>query len=360
MRASHMTEFGAPDVLKAVDIAEPACGPKDVLIKVGGCGVDRHDLAVRSGLMRRKTSSYRQGLADEKRDIEPPLVLGLEVAGEIVEVGSEVRGLSVGDEVATLPRTNHCGACYDCKIGREESCAYVEFLGHDVDGGYAEYVRVQYDSVETFSGLDHRDASLAGACVGTVVRAVRDIGGLRGGETVLITGAGGGLGIHAVQLASAFGARVLAATSTSSKAEAIADAGADEVVAYERDEGFIPRVKELTGGVGVDLVVDTVGTPVFEDCARVLSQYGRYVIAGDVTGGKVELRPALLFLRRMSIHGSYSPGRSHLRTALRLMERGKIRPVISKTLPFEEASLAHRTIEENDPLGRIVLTPERP
>lgn len=347
---------GGPEVLHVEDYPDPACGDRDVVIRVEACGIDYHDIVVRQGLMRRKTRSYRGTLGDSTPDIEFPLVPGLEIAGEVVEAGPDVKGLRVGQRVATLPRTNHCGACLYCKSGRDENCPYVDFLGHDVDGGYAEYVRVQYDSVSPVpDGTDPLAASLAGACIGTVVRAVYDIGRVRPGERVLVTGAGGGLGSHAVQLAKIAGAEVIAATSSPKKAAQIGKLGADHVVTYQRGEDFGKEVRHVTKGAGVDVVIDTVGSAVFRSLWSAVADYARIVLVGELGSGSVELRPALVFLRRLQILGSYSPGLPHLTTALRLLGRGQITPVIGPTFGLHDADKAHHTVEDESPFGRVVL-----
>lgn len=357
MKAALIRHFGGPEVIEIEDIAEPKPNARDVLIKVAACGIDYHDLVTRSGVMRKKTRAYRGAASSTSADIEFPLVLGLEISGEVVAVGEEVKEIQVGDRVATLPRTHHCGGCLYCRTGREENCPYAEFLGHDVDGGYAEYVTVQYDSVVRVpDNVGLVEASLAGACIGTVVRAVYDIGDVRPGESVLVTGAGGGLGSHAVQLAKAAGAEVLAATSSKDKVPVIRDLGADHVLLYDRSEGFGDMALEVTKGRGVDVVIDTVGSAVFKSIWRAVADYGRLVFVGEVGSGKVELRPALIFLKRVQLLGSYSPGLSHLHRALRLMELDQIRPVIARQLPFVEAAEGHRHVEEDSPLGRVVLT----
>ena len=357
MKAIVMRDFGGPEVLQLEnDYPDPECGPRDVVIRVEACGVDYHDIVVRQGLMRRKTRSYRGTLTEGSSDIEFPLVPGLEIAGTIVERGHDVKDLEPGQRVATLPRTNHCGACLPCKSGREESCPYLEFLGHDVDGGYAEYVRVQYDSVCAVpDGVDSLAASLAGACIGTVVRAVFDIGRVRPGERVLVTGAGGGLGTHAIQLARIAGAEVFAATSNATKTETLRQLGADHVVTYQRGNDFGKEVRELTGGRGVDVVIDTVGAAVFKSAWAAIADYGRLVLVGELGSEKIELRPALVFLRRLSILGSYSPGAVHLAKALHLLGRQQLSSVIGPVLPVADAEAAHRRVETESPLGRVVL-----
>ena len=358
MKAIVMREFGGPEVLRLeTGHPYPACGIRDVIIRVDACGVDYHDIVVRQGLMRRKTRSYRGTLDNSTPDIEFPLVPGLEIAGTIVEMGKEVNRLHLGQRVATLPRTNHCGACANCKTGREESCPYSEFLGHDVDGGYAEFVRVQYDSVVGVpDNVDSLAASLAGACIGTMVRAVYDVGRVRAGESVLITGAGGGLGSHAVQLASVAGAEVFAATSSPAKADQLHALGADHVVVYQRGGDFGAHTRELTQGAGVDVVIDTVGSAVFNSVWKAVGDYGRIVLAGEVGSGKVEVRPALVFLRRLQILGSYSPGATHLASALKLLGREKISAVVGPVLPLHQAGKAHAMMETESPYGRVVLS----
>lgn len=360
MQAVQMTAFGGPEVLKLATVPVPRPGPGDVLLKVSACGIDRKDLLVRNGTIRKRSAGYRAAASDARSDIELPLILGAEISGTVVEVGSQVRGFKVGDRVASLPRRGHCGVCLYCHTGRSESCESAWFMGQDADGAYAEYVLVGPDGlIRVPDGVDMVEASLAAACIGTMVRAVRDVANIRVGESVLITGASGGLGVHGVQLARLAGAFVIAIASSEKKAKVLRELGADEVVVAAHGEDWSDRVVKITGGRGVDVGIDIIGAATMRYVMRSMALYGRLVIVGEVSGGTVDLRPAIVLLRRLQILSSYAPGITHMATALQLMQRRQIRTVLDSRQPLAQAAASHARMEgSGDVTGRIVLVPD--
>jgi acryloyl-coenzyme A reductase len=359
MQAVRMTAFGGPEVLDTVRIAVPEPGPGDILLQVSACGIDRKDLLVRNGTIRKKSAGYRAAAGDTRADIDLPLTLGAEIAGTIVAIGSTVRGFAVGERVASLPRRGHCGTCIYCHTGRSESCASAWFVGQDAHGGYAEYVLVGPDSLcRVPDGVDMVEASMSAACIGTMVRAVRDVGQVRLGETVLITGASGGLGVHGVQLAKLAGGFVIAIAASESKARRLRELGADEVIVAPHGEDWSARVVALTGGRGVDVGIDIIGAAAMPFVIRSMALYGRVITVGEVGSGTFALRPAIVLLRRLQILSSYAPGVTHMATALQLLERRQIRAVIDARLPLSEAGAAHARMEGGgEVFGRIVLVP---
>lgn len=359
MQAVQMHAFGGPEVLKAGEIAIPRPGPGDVLLKVAACGIDRKDLLVRDGTIRKKSAGYRAAAGDARTDIDLPLTLGAEIAGTIVEVGAQVRGFKAGDRVASLPRRGHCGVCLYCHTGRSESCASAWFIGQDANGGYAQYVLVGPDSLYPVpQSVDLVEASMSAACIGTMVRAVRDVANVRTGETVLITGASGGLGVHGVQLARLAGAFVIAIASSEKKAQLLRSLGADEVVVAGHGEDWSEKVLRITGGRGVDVGIDIIGAAAIRFVMRSMALYGRLVIVGEVGSGTVEIRPAIVLLRRLQILSSYAPGVTHMAAALQLLERRAIRAVIDSRQPLAEAATSHARMQGGgEVIGRIVLVP---
>ncbi len=307
-----------------------------------------HDVVVRNGTLR--------------SGVELPVILGHEVAGTVAAIGQGVRGIAVGDRVATTQRSHVCGGCRYCRTGREPLCAEALLIGdRGLNGGYAEYATYDADStVPMPDGLDFGPASVAACAVGTAYHAVVAIGRVTPADTVLITGASGGVGLHAVQIARAAGATVLAASTSPDRATALRDAGARHVVAHKRGEDFSAQVRELTGGEGVDVVIDTVGTPVWGPTRRSLANGARLVMVGQLTGDFVPFNPAQLFLRGISLLSSTSVTREELRRCLKLLADGTIRAMVDETLPLEHAAEAHRRLEAGEPLGRLTLSPVQP
>ena len=345
MKAVVVNKAGGLDALAYTDIPDPQPQGHELVLKVHSCGVCFHDVLTRNGTL--------------KAGVRLPCVLGHEVAGTVVELGAQVKGFKVGDRVATTQRSYICGHCRFCRSGFEPLCAQRVFLG-DVGlvGGYAQYLAISSDCIaQVPDGVDLDHAAVAACAVGTVLNAVRDVGRVQMGETVLITGAGGGLGLHAIQLARLAGARVLAQTTSADKVELIRKMGAHEVVLHKRGEPFAPLVRDMTQGQGADVIIDNVGTVLFEDMRKSLAIQGRWLMIGQLTGDFVPFNPAQFFLKNQSLLSVTSTSRTQLEDVLTLMQRGQVTPVIERKLPLSEVAQAHQAVEAGRTTGRWLLSP---
>ena len=345
MKAVVVNKAGGLDALTYTDIPDPQPQGHELVLKVHSCGVCFHDVLTRNGTL--------------KAGVRLPCVLGHEVAGTVVELGAQVKGFKLGDRVATTQRSYICGHCRFCRSGFEPLCAQRVFLG-DVGlvGGYAQYLAISSDCIaQVPDGVDLDHAAVAACAVGTVLNAVRDVGRVQMGETVLITGAGGGLGLHAIQLARLAGARVLAQTTSADKVELIRKMGAHEVVLHKRGEPFAPLVRDMTQGQGADVIIDNVGTVLFEDMRKSLAIQGRWLMIGQLTGDFVPFNPAQFFLKNQSLLSVTSTSRTQLEDVLTLMQRGQVTPVIERKLPLSEAAQAHQAVEAGRTTGRWLLSP---
>jgi acryloyl-coenzyme A reductase len=345
MRAVVAERTGPPEVLRVTDVMPREPGPWEIRVAVAACGVCFHDVVVRNG-------TYRRGVG-------MPVILGHEVAGRVEKLGSEVRGLQPGDLVATTTYSHVCGDCRHCRGGHETSCPDRVFLGDaGLNGGYAELVCVDADMTQEIpAGVSSEEASIVACTIGTELNAVREVGRVQLGERVLVTGAGGGLGLHGVQLCRLAGAFVIAVTTSEAKAARIREAGADEVIVVARGGDFSAEVRRLTNGRGVDAAIDNVGSPVFESMRRSMADDGRIVLVGQVTGDFLSLNPAQLFLRNISILSAKGVSRAQLADALDLVARRRIRPVVEDVCRLEDAVEAHRRVEAGLSTGRLVLSP---
>lgn len=345
MKALVVHQPGGTDVLKMEQVPDPTPGPKDVVIKVDACGVCYHDIVTRNGTL--------------KSGVKMPCILGHEISGTVVEVGRDVRSFRTGDRVATAQRYHICGACRFCRTGRETLCPDRKFTGdYGMVGGYAEYVAIEDDNVALVpDGVALQDAAIVACAIGTILNAIREVGHLQPGESALVTGAGGGLGLHAVQLARAAGAYVVAQTTSPEKADRIRELGAHEVIVHARGEDFSAAVKKATGGQGVDVAIDNVGSQLFEPIRRSMGIGGRWILIGQLSGQFVPFNPAQLFLKNVSMLSATSTTRKQLEDCLALVARGAVKPIVSMTLPLEEAAQAHRLMEAGKAVGRIVLRP---
>ncbi|MBS0532376.1 MAG: alcohol dehydrogenase catalytic domain-containing protein [Proteobacteria bacterium] len=345
MRAVIAERTGPPEVLRVTELAAREPGPREIRIAVAACGVCFHDVVARNG-------TYRRG-------VEMPVILGHEVAGTVESLGSEVRGLQRGDLVATTTYSHLCGQCRHCRGGHETSCPERVFLGDaGLNGGYAELVCVDADAVQRIpAGVSMEEASIVACTVGTELNAVRDVGRVQLGDRVLVTGAGGGLGLHGIQLCRLAGAFTIAVTTSAAKAARIRDAGADEVIVADKGGDFSGEVRRLTNGHGADVAIDNVGSPVFGAVRRSMADDGRMVLVGQVTGDFIFINPAQLFLRNVSILSAKGVSRAQLADALDLVARQRIRPAVEDVCPLEQAAEAHRRVEAGLSTGRLVLSP---
>jgi acryloyl-coenzyme A reductase len=346
MRALVLREPGNLDsALICETVADPVPGPRDVVIRVACCGVCAHDVAVCAGTLR--------------AGIVLPCVPGHEIAGIVVAIGSTVTQFAVGDRVAATQRESVCGQCRFCRSGREPLCAEQVFLGDTrLNGGYAELVAVEADNVvHVPDGVSLDQAAIAACAIGTMLHAVRAVGRIAPGDIVMVTGAGGGLGMHGVQLAKRAGGRVIAQTTSAAKVEALRELGADAVVLAVRGGDFSGDVKALTDGQGVDCVLDTVGTPVFAPTRRSLARGGRWVLVGQLTGEFVPFNPAQLFLKGISMLSATSTTREELRLSLQLLRHGDIRAMLGPRFALSRANEALALVQSGAVAGRVLLMP---
>ena len=336
---------GTPPRLSVVDLPVPRPVQGEALVRVAACGFCHHDLSVMDGTLR--------------RGVAPGVVLGHEISGVVEEVGQDVSRVQPGDRVVSL-LTNACGTCDRCYSGREHRCRNGEGIGHGRNGGFAEYVALsQHSLVRLPAFLDLTSASLLACPAGVALQALSAVD-VSAGDTVVITGAGGGLGVHAVQLAAALGARPIAVTSSSGKASVLYHNGADDVIeSGGPDSGleFWQVVLALTADEGADVVIDTVGTPTLRSSVRSLSQYGRLALLGEV-GGEGNLRgfiPEIVF-RDARLTGVSGVSRETLEHTIALATEGKLRPVLQRVMQLEEAEQAFDLVASRSVLGRIALT----
>lgn len=338
MWAVVATAPGPPDVLALREMEPPDRPDGGVLIDVEACGVCGHDLLNRAGVFPQTTF---------------PIVLGHEIAGRVVSC-DEGSGFHPGDRVVSI-QNQPCGRCGECRSRHENRCqSGAGFLGGDTPGGYAEQtVCTEPALVGVPEELDAVRASVVACGIGTALHALRR-GGVQAGDTVLVTGAGGGVGIHAVQLGAHLGARVIAVTTSPRKARAIEEAGAQEVVVVA-GSGFSTTVRKRTGGAGVDVVVETTGSPTFGDSMRSVASGGTVVLVGNVTGDDLRVKAGRAILKEVSIVAALGCTPAELAESLQLVSAGDVTPTIGDVIPLAEAARAHRLLEDRQVTGRVVL-----
>jgi NADPH2:quinone reductase len=315
MKAVYVMETGAPDVLRYGDLPEPVLGPNDVLIRVRACSLNRLDVFTREG--------------SHGTRINPPHVLGGDVAGEVVRMGEGVEGPQAGDKVIANGRGG-----------------YVEFALARGDRVYPLPARCTFDEGATLP--------VAGL---TAWQMVMNRARVRPGEAVLITAAGSGVSTFAIQLCRTLGARVITTASSEEKLEKARALGAEAGINYTRDD-ILERVRAFTDGEGVDVVLEHVGTPVWNACFESLRPGGRFVTCGVTAGHRVELHLGRVFSRGLSIMGVGRGSADDMHAFLKVVGRGNVHGVVYRIFPLAEAAEAHRLMEASSFFGKLVLNPE--
>jgi NADPH:quinone reductase-like Zn-dependent oxidoreductase len=342
MRAIVFERHGGPEVLELRDVPEPALRPEEVRVEVKACGINHLDLWVRRGL---------PGLV-----VEMPHILGSDVAGMAAEVGAAVRHVKPGDRLLVLP-TLSCGLCPACLAGDDNLCRHHDVLGRRRDGGYAERVAVPgANCLPCPEELPWEQAAAVPLVFLTAWHMLVGRARVRPGEDVLVVGASGGVGSAAVQIAKLHGARVIATAGSAERGRRARELGADEVIDHA-SEDVAARVRTLTGGKGVEVVVEHVGGRVFERAVAALARDGRLVTCGATIGQQVTLDLNLLFGRHLALLGSWMGRRGELVEVLKHVRAGRLRPVVDMVLPLAEARRAHERIEARQMFGKVVLVP---
>ncbi len=337
MKAAVLRAFKEP--LAWQEVATPAPGPDEVLVQVMACGIDGTDLKLLDGF------GYTPEL---------PFIIGHEVAGVVAETGERVNGFEAGDRVIIYNFTT-CGDCLPCRTHREQICVNMGgVLGaKDRHGGYAEYLAIPARQlVRVSERVAWPDSAVCCDAGMTGFHAV-DRAGLRLGESVLIIGVGG-VGSMAVQLAKAAGTRVLAVELSEAKADWARQLGADEVLNPDQVD-ISAAVRERTGGLGVDCVIDIVGTTeTMGTGINALRHGGRLVIVG-YTPDFYPVEGKYLAQNELEIIGTRAGRKQDLISVSRLMAEGRIRSIVTQTFPMEEANEALAVLRTGEILGRIVL-----
>ncbi|MET9127006.1 zinc-binding dehydrogenase [Streptomyces sp. NPDC004528] len=343
MRAVQIAQYGGPEVLEVTEVAVPVPHAGEVLVQVSAVALNNTDLWTREGAYGRPEEP--EALSGWRGPIDFPRIQGADVAGRVVMVGDGVDKSLVARRVVVDP------ADYDAE-GPDANP--VGLMGSERDGGYAEYVIASAERVHDVTESPLTDDQLAalptayGTALGMIERAR-----LQEGETVLVSGASGGVGLALVQIAHARGARVLAITSES-KIDAVREAGAHEVVDRARD---VAAQIHMAAPDGIDVALDVVAGDLLRDGLPLLREGGRWVIAGALGGYSVAFDVRRLYLRNAQVIGSAMHTPRHFDLLMHLARRGEIQPVITATFPLDQAAQAQDELARRAHVGKIVLRP---
>jgi alcohol dehydrogenase len=348
MRAVTFERHGGVEVLQLRDDLQiPERGPNDVLIKIKAAALNYNDIWARTGV---------PGM-----EFILPHVSGTDAAGIVEDVGSEVRDVKVGDEVMVNGAFS-CGSCYECLRGEPMFCPRFSIWGFQSgpnDGAEAEYGRVPARNViPKPKSLTWEGAAAISSVLVTVWRMLVVRAKMQPGDTVLIWGATGGLGVMAVQLCKAFNATAIAVCGSDEKCALAAELGADHVINRKRQR-VTREVSSITNRRGVDIVLEHAGAATWEMSTHCLKWGGTIVTCGATTGFNAPFDIRFLWNKQQNYLGSHFGTTAELLDAMRFVESGRIKPVVMEVLPLEDIARGHEILESGDIMGKIVVVPER-
>ena len=340
MKAVRIHEFGGPEVLKYEDIPDPVLRKDEVLVRIRACALNHLDVWVRQGLP----------------GVKLPHILGSDVAGEVVEVGEYVTAIKPGQRVLLAPMTFD-NTCAQCMAGRQNMCRQFTVLGNGNDGGYRELINIpEVNVIPIPDSLGFNEAASVPLVFLTAWHMLVMRSQIRPGQTVLVLGAGSGVGSAAIQVCKLFNATVITTAGDERKLGKARELGADHVINHYRQK-ISEEVKKITARAGVDIVFEHVGAATWDESVKSLKAGGTIVTCGATTGFEAKFDLRFLFARQLSFLGSYMGTMGELHEVLRHVFSGKLKPVIDTTSPLKDARAAHERLEKSEMFGKIVLNP---
>lgn len=345
MRALYVTKLGGDAPLENMEFGErpdPVAGPGQALVRVKAATLNHHDYWTLKGVVG--------------HPIEPPRILGCDASGVVESYGPDAPpgAPPPGSDIAVYPVTV-CGNCAACRSDDPMLCRDFMMLSDGtVDGSFAQHVVVPASNlVAKPPSLTHEECACLGTTYLTAYRMLFTKGGVRPGRRVLVQGAGGGLATAAIQIAAAAGASVIASSRFEDKLERAKRIGALDGVVAGRDAA--KTILRMTGGDGVDVVIESVGEPTWATSVRAVRPGGTIVVAGATGGPNPPADLARVFWRQLRIIGSTEGTLSEFIELLRFVETTHIKPVIDTVYPFEEAMTAFKRLVAGDFFGKLVL-----
>jgi NADPH:quinone reductase-like Zn-dependent oxidoreductase len=340
MRAMVFHEHGDPEVLTLEERPDPHAAPGRVVVDLETAALNRLDMAIRKGL---------PGIRVAK-----PHILGCEGYGRVAAVGAGVTHVAVGDPVVVTTGWS-CGLCEACADGEDSLCRDYRMLGYQEPGCYAEKVSAPAACVSPADeSLTPEEWAALPLVYLTVWRMLVTRARIRPGETVLVQAAGSGVGMAAIQVARLFHGRVIATAGSAAKLEKARALGADDTIDYSTQD-VAAEVKRVTGGRGVDIVVEHTGAGTWAGSVASLRRGGRLVTCGATDATPIPFDLRYLFAKQFEFLGSYMGGRRELLPVLRHAREGRLKPVVDRVFPLAEAAAAHRHLDSRAQFGKVVL-----
>ena len=340
MKAVRFHEFGGPEVLKYEEAPEPVLRKDQVLVRVKACALNHLDLWIRKGLP----------------GIKPPHINGSDVSGEIAQVGEYIGDLQPGQRVLLAPMT-YCGHCAQCLSGQQTMCREFSVLGYAQDGGNAELIAAARPNVIPIpDSMSFEQAASVPLVFVTAWHMLVSRSQIKPGDTVLVLGAGSGVGSAAIQIAKLFNATVITTAGDEAKLSKGRELGADHTINHYKQK-ISEEVKKITSRRGVDIVFEHVGSATWEESMKSMAPGGKLVTCGATTGPDAKFDIRFLFSRQLSFLGSYMGTMGELHAVVKHIFRGKLKAVVDRTFPLKEAAAAHAYLEKSGQFGKVVLVP---
>lgn len=328
-----MLEFGDLDVPQPI--------PGEVLVNLRAAALNRADIFTRQGWPGLKISY--------------PHVLGADGAGVVSEIGEGVEKVKIGDRVVVNASIG-CGECSICLAGKDNLCRNWHLLGESLPGTYAEYVVVPERNLLALpEGFDFAAAAAAGLVFHTAWHSLVTRGGLRADESVLVIGASGGVNTASIQVAKLAGAVVYVVGSNRDKLALAESIGADFLIDRSKEDNWSSVVYKLTNKQGVDVVVDNVGAGTMPLSMRAAKKGGRILTVGNTAGPKFEIDNRFIFGKHLTIIGTTMGTISDFKEVMTLVFDGKLKPVVDRAFPLQDAAKAQRRLESGEQMGKITL-----
>jgi NADPH:quinone reductase-like Zn-dependent oxidoreductase len=340
MKAVRFHEFGGPEVLKYEDVPDPVLRKDQALVRVRACALNHLDLFLRAGLPGTKL----------------PHINGSDVSGDVAEVGEYITDLRVGQRVLLVPMV-FCNHCQYCTSGQQNFCSQFTVLGRSVDGGNCEFIAVpRVNVVPIPDTMSYEEAASVPLVFLTAWHMLVGRAKIQLGQTVLVLGAGSGVGSAAIQICKLFNATVITTAGDERKLEKARELGADHTINHYKQK-ISDEVKRITGKQGVDIVFEHVGKATWEESMRSLKPGGTIVTCGATTGPEVPLNLNVLFGRQFSLLGSFMGNMADFNEVMKHVFSGKLKPVVDRVFPLSEARAAHEYMEKSEMFGKVILKP---
>lgn len=343
MKAAIYNEYGGPEVLKYSEVAVPVPGREEALVKVHAVGLNGYDLMARSGRYKPNKGKF-------------PHILGGDFGGELVALGEDASDdLPIGTRVTSwwvVP----CGRCDQCMQGFPNRCSRnYRYLGAHLPGAYAQYVKLPaHHLIALPDSVTFEQAAAFPNAFGTAWHMIVARGNVRPGETVLVNSASSGVSMAAIQICKTLGAYVYASSSADWKLEKAKELGADEVINYNETD-FVEEILKRTKKRGVDVVIEHVGGDFLGKSIRCLTRGGRVVTVGGTKSYHCEIEVQYIFHKELQLIGSNSATKQDLEAMMPMLGSGKLKTVIDRVFPLQEAAQAHTYLEAAKQFGKVLL-----